>query len=434
MALQRELLVIECVALHYTRVYGPHSLWQSQPESPAISTIVPIPGNIEGTTDRAVDMAYRQRLMFGRPAVAQQRPSQDSVTVEVTDASAQMISVRHWESGSSASFAPGELWPGVDGRRLVKKKMQLTGTLAGTGSVLRQFHPDRLLENVRARAIAWIGEGRQTLVRVEGFTESAVIVLLHPDLVLKIPVREGQDPAALARLGQVISVYAMCDNEYIEADFSSADAADSLSVLPGGPPWLVPEPEPPTPAAEDITEYVDDMAFSLEEAREQVAELTADNFRLKQMIDELRRDLRATQRDVPRFFSDEERQLRYELEYYYLLNTTETDRASYPWPTRFELGPVFIKTFREITETGSISRRKVLEKCAHVLSSRDFDLDITKPWKRPGASQEVRADGGLAYRTDLEGETPGSRRLKYWRLTDGRIELDSVGHHDEGLR
>jgi hypothetical protein len=417
----------------YLRIYGPYSKWRGEPNSLAISTVVPIPGNVEIGTDRAIDLAYRQQLSQEQRTVVRQQRRGENMIVEVTDVSAQMISVRHTSTGTNATFKPSELWPGIDGRRLVKKKMQLTGTMTGEGVLLREFHPNPPIEDVRTRALTWIDEGRPALVLVEAFTEGAVVVRLHPDLVLNIPVREGQDPASLTRPGQVIAVYALCDGDYIEVDFTAVVTTDSMSVLPGGPPWLLPEAETPPLAQEDITQHFDEMVFSLEEARNQVGMLTSQVLALQAQVDELQRALRAAQRDIPRFFSDEERQVRYELEHYYLAITSESDRKSYPWPERYELGPNFVETLRELTDSGSISRRKVLEKCAQVLSGRDFDLGISKPWKKPGSSQETREDRALAYRTQLEGDIPGSRRLKYWLHTDRHIELASVGHHDEGL-
>lgn len=40
------------------------------------------------------------------------------------------------------------------------------------------------------------------------------------------------------------------------------------------------------------------------------------------------------------------------------------------------------------------------------------------------------ADGAKAYRLYLQQGTPSARRLHYWQLADGRIELANVGFHD----
>jgi hypothetical protein len=43
----------------------------------------------------------------------------------------------------------------------------------------------------------------------------------------------------------------------------------------------------------------------------------------------------------------------------------------------------------------------------------------------------VREDGARAWRVSLQSNTPAARRLHYWVLPDGSIELAKVGVHDD---
>ena len=43
----------------------------------------------------------------------------------------------------------------------------------------------------------------------------------------------------------------------------------------------------------------------------------------------------------------------------------------------------------------------------------------------------VREDGAASRRAYIESHTPQSRRLHYWKLRDGSIELSRVGLHDD---
>ena len=50
-----------------------------------------------------------------------------------------------------------------------------------------------------------------------------------------------------------------------------------------------------------------------------------------------------------------------------------------------------------------------------------------------GGPQRVREDGALCWRMHLENGQPQAKRLHYWQLRDGRIELGWVANHDDDL-
>lgn len=48
-----------------------------------------------------------------------------------------------------------------------------------------------------------------------------------------------------------------------------------------------------------------------------------------------------------------------------------------------------------------------------------------------GSPQRVREDRARAWRVSLQSNTPAARRLHYWVLSDGSIELAKAGVHDD---
>jgi hypothetical protein len=75
--------------------------------------------------------------------------------------------------------------------------------------------------------------------------------------------------------------------------------------------------------------------------------------------------------------------------------------------------------------------------CVDVLCGRAKDRPVrgVKEWRtgRRGPPLVRRSDGAHAMRARLQNAAHAARRLKYWSLPGGCIELDSVLDHDEEL-
>lgn len=113
-------------------------------------------------------------------------------------------------------------------------------------------------------------------------------------------------------------------------------------------------------------------------------------------------------------------------------NTTEEDRRRYPL-RQVILGPDFLAS---IKRTEGVSRQRVLEVCSHVTSDRaaelaNLELHQLRTGRAGDAPTRVRSDGATAWRVSLQRKTPSARRLHYWQLNDGRIELAKIGVHDD---
>lgn len=121
-----------------------------------------------------------------------------------------------------------------------------------------------------------------------------------------------------------------------------------------------------------------------------------------------------------------------ELRHAYLASTTDADRTTYPWqdPT---LGPAFLDS---LAHTQGVSRERVVTVCAHVACRRaptvpSLELHALRTDEAGGSPQRTRADGAKAYRASLQAGTPAARRLHYWQLPDGTVELANVTYHDD---
>lgn len=121
-----------------------------------------------------------------------------------------------------------------------------------------------------------------------------------------------------------------------------------------------------------------------------------------------------------------------ELEMAWEGSTSEGDRSAYPWRE-----PVLGKEFMDSLETvEGIARGRVLEVCAHVVSGRapeiaSLEVHALRSGMGGEEPQRTRPDGSKAFRASLQVKAAAARRLHYWQLPDGRVELARVVYHDD---
>lgn len=116
----------------------------------------------------------------------------------------------------------------------------------------------------------------------------------------------------------------------------------------------------------------------------------------------------------------------------WLRQTTKADRARYPWREPV-IGPDFAASLDNLE---GVSRERVMQVCAEVVSGRAADrpglqVHALRSTDGGGSGQRIRHDGARAYRASLQVRTAAARRLHYWVLPDGRIELAKVAYHDD---
>lgn len=172
----------------------------------------------------------------------------------------------------------------------------------------------------------------------------------------------------------------------------------------------------------------------LERYRETAAKLTAENAELRRQVRSLtdrtaELERRLTHRDV---FTDPARQLLHEISTAWLLRHPEAERDAYPLRDAV-VGPAFLDS---VDQTAGIERERVIEGCMDVLTRRAYEINSrnVRPYrssKAASAPQRVRADGATAWRANLQADTPAARRLMWWELPNGHVELARVGTHDD---
>jgi len=87
--------------------------------------------------------------------------------------------------------------------------------------------------------------------------------------------------------------------------------------------------------------------------------------------------------------------------------------------------------------TEGITRERVLEVCAHVVCNRaheiaSLELHQMRTNDKGGSPTRVReVDGAIAWRVSLQVKSNSARRLHFWVLPTGRIELSKIGVHDD---
>lgn len=111
---------------------------------------------------------------------------------------------------------------------------------------------------------------------------------------------------------------------------------------------------------------------------------------------------------------------------------TDEDRERYPWREP-RIGPEFLGSLERVQ---GISLERIIEVSAHVVSGRareipGLEVHPLRTSELGSAPQRVRDDGAKAWRCNLQASTAAARRLHYWELPDGGVELAKVVYHDD---
>lgn len=100
----------------------------------------------------------------------------------------------------------------------------------------------------------------------------------------------------------------------------------------------------------------------------------------------------------------------------------------------YTIGDEFLESVDRIE---GIDRSRIVEVIARLVSGRTDVLGCLEPHElresaAGGAPPRVRTDDGArAFRASLQQGTAAARRLHYWRLNDGTVELAKVAYHDD---
>ena len=115
-------------------------------------------------------------------------------------------------------------------------------------------------------------------------------------------------------------------------------------------------------------------------------------------------------------------------------NVPAVDKERQVLPRDWTVGPEFAATLYGFTEPGVVA--KALKATVEVLTGmaeRNAAREVHGLRSNPGgdAAQLVRADGARCFRAAIEQRVAAARRLHFWRLPDGSIELSRVVVHGD---
>jgi predicted RNA-binding protein with RPS1 domain len=200
-------------------------------------------------------------------------------------------------------------------------------------------------------------------------------------------------------------------------------------------------------------EALDRVRREVEELREQLAAAEDDRRELLQGLRDARTGARESERRAERLRKDlrSERERSASLEQELVAHgvdaaerfvsdvqrawesqTTVDDRRRYPW-RQPSLGPDFLDSLVQVQGVG---RERVVDVCAQVACGRaaeiaGLELHPLRSSEGGGSSQRVREDGARAWRCSLQVSSPSARRLHYWQLPGGAVELAKIVYHDD---
>lgn len=129
---------------------------------------------------------------------------------------------------------------------------------------------------------------------------------------------------------------------------------------------------------------------------------------------------------------DGESWLRHEVTSTWASRTGASEKRQYPLKD-YVVGPRFLGS---VDELGDAYTDKILRALVDVLTGRAPEVpsrDLHRLREGQGGNDPyvTRSDGATCWRVSLEQNTASARRLHYWQLPGGRIELSRVVLHDD---
>ena len=137
--------------------------------------------------------------------------------------------------------------------------------------------------------------------------------------------------------------------------------------------------------------------------------------------------------DARDLFTTPDAALRHELYLEWAQRVPANEKAVYPWDPGFVIGPKFAASFYA---HGAALRGKTLKALTQLLTGRADRMaarEVHPKRTGPGGDdpQEIReTDGATCWRMSVEIGVAAARRVHYWKLPDGRIELHELVSHD----
>ncbi len=131
-------------------------------------------------------------------------------------------------------------------------------------------------------------------------------------------------------------------------------------------------------------------------------------------------------------FADPDEQFREEVRAEWVQRIAAADKAARPLKL-LRLADTFLPSLAALDGD---HRRKVVQVACEVACGLSRDLagredHSLRTSRSGGTGRRTRVDGAVGRRVALQQGAPSARRLHYWVLPDGGIELTRVGVHDD---
>ena len=180
--------------------------------------------------------------------------------------------------------------------------------------------------------------------------------------------------------------------------------------------------------AEAARAELQDTAVRLARRQEELLDLRAYKRRTQTALK------RALAADSDGLFATGEERLRHDVYVAWAKNVPASDKARQTLPADWTAGHAFAASLYGFTEQGVIA--KALKAVVEVLTGaaeRNAAREVHALRANLGgdAAQVVRADGAKCFRAAIEQNVASARRLHFWRLPDGSVELSRVVVHDD---
>jgi hypothetical protein len=158
-------------------------------------------------------------------------------------------------------------------------------------------------------------------------------------------------------------------------------------------------------------------------------------------LQRLRTNNRDTQRALKRaatesegMFATADERLRHDIYLAWAKNVPPADKAARPLPATWTSAPEFVDTVYACTEPGLAA--KALKTIVEVLTgsaehSPSREVHPLRENMGAESAQVKRGDGARCFRAAIERNVAAARRLHFWRLPDGTVELSRIVVHDD---
>lgn len=395
------------------------------------------------------------------------------------------------ESGGSAEIRSEDIYPHAPLTWMVETGSRLAGVYepgAGRLSIRESVLHPRLLQHY-----AW-DQVVPCLVLEAGSESAVLVPMPGENITVRradVSSNELDDVDSLLAPGQVVAARLVNAAGVRKLVLVDVDDDEPVAVAPllvrGGTPWLVmdrdyvpelgesqtggatvglpviPAPEKQREALRQALLQIDALKSELKVLRQQEASsaVTALGLALEQLgrhraeatkfrtllrdkseaLNENHRIARKKARtrigaapsDARDKFTDEDAALRHELYLEWVQRVPANEKAAYPWNPGFTIGPKFAASFYA---HGAALRAKTLKALVQLLIGRADRMaarEVHPKRTGPGGDdpQVVReSDGATCWRMSVEIGVAAARRVHYWKLPDGRIELHELVVHD----